>query len=276
MADFSVTKTFGTATYPVHNLAASGLMKRCEPILTPDMLTSRFLKGVSLTFPNGDKFTSDDLKDQINLAINESEMLLGLTINKEEYKEKLPFERHLYQAFIHLVTERGPIISLEHLAIVSSDNQNIFELPTQWIETANFSKNQINVVPLLAAFGITTLGGAVGSGGLAFLAMLGGMQYLPGYWQVIYSTGLSTKEGQVPVPVNQLIGCVTAINLLSQLATMYKNTSISQSQDGISQSSSSNGVRIYTQRIEDLEKQKEQLIKKMKAIFHTKYVFGNL
>lgn len=276
MSNFNQTKNFGTAIYPVHAEQTSGLMRRCEPFLTPELLKSRFLKGIRLQFRNGDKFTDDELKDRINLAMNEAELLLGTVITREAFKEKVPFDRSLYQSYIHVTTEKRPIVSIENLAIVSADGNNIFELPPTWIEAANFSKGLINVIPLLSAYGVNSVQGAVGNAGIAFLTVIGGLNWVPAYWQVRYTAGLSNKEGNVPTPVNELIGTIAAIAILSEIGPLNIWNSQSQSQDGISQSSSGPGPNLYARRIEELSLKQDTLVKKLKAIFSNRYFVGNI
>lgn len=275
MGDYTITKTFETAIYPVHATQTSGLLKRCEPLLTPEQLISRFLKGIPLRLQNGDFFTPDEFKDQIMIAMNDAELLIGRTITREAFKEKLPFDYSLYRSYIHIRAEHGPIVSLEQLAIVSADNNTIFEIPPTWIEAANFSKNLVNVIPLLAAYGVNSVQGAVGNAGIAFLTVIDGLNWVPAYWQIKYTAGLSNKEGLVPVPVNELIGIIAAIKILSMLAVLFIHTSQSLSQDGISQSSSGPGPRIYQLRIEELMIQRDELIRKLKAIFSSKYFIDN-
>ena len=110
--DFKQSKNYQTAAYPVHAAETSGLIRRAEPLLTPKKLRSRFLKGIPLTFPNGDTFSDDDLKDKILLATNEAELLLNMTVSREAFKEKAPFDKSLYDAFIHIKTEKGPILTI--------------------------------------------------------------------------------------------------------------------------------------------------------------------
>jgi len=276
MSDFSQTKKYGTAIYPVHAADTSGLVKRCEPILTPDKLRSRYLKGIPMTFPNGDVITDDDLKDKIMLAINEAELMLNMTINRESFQEKHPFDYSLYQDFLHVRAEHGPVASIEHMQITSADGQNIFEVPPQWIETAQFAKRQINVIPLIAGYGFNSVQGSVVNGGLGFFGLSPGMiGFIPSYWEIKYTAGMSFKEGQVPVPVNELIGVLAAIDVLSLIAPTNVFNSQSISQDGLSQSSSSPGNRIYELRLSELENKKEAIIKKLKGIFSGKFFVGN-
>ena len=275
MADFTNSKSYGTSMYPVHALAVSGLLKRVEPFLTPEQLRSRFLKGIPLAFPNGDFFTNNDLKDRIYLAQNEAELRLKTTITREQRQEKLNFKNEDYKAYIHLKAEQSPIVSLEQLAIVSADKNNIFEIPPEWIETANFSKGIINVIPLLAAYGVNSVQGAVGNAGIAFLTVIDGLNFVPAYWQIQYTSGLSNREGTVPAAVNEYIGCIAAIAILSEIAPTFIYTSQSQNQDGISQSSSGLGPRIYMLRIEELEKKMQALEVKLKAVFSQKFFVNN-
>lgn len=276
MSNFTQTKKYGTAMYPIHAIGTSGLMRRCEPFLTPEQLVSRFLKGIPLKFRNGDQFTVDDLKDRIHLSMNEAELLIGTTITRESFQEKTFFDYSLYRAYIHIMSEHRPIISLEHLAIVSADGNNIFELPATWIEATNFTKGLINVIPLLAAYGVNSVQGAVGNAGIAFLTVIDGLNWVPAYWQINYTAGLSNKEGNVPVPVNELIGCIAAIAILSEIAPLYIWNSQSQTQDGISQSSSGPGPRLYQLRIEELMAKRDELTRKLKSIFSTRYFVGNI
>lgn len=271
----SGSKTSGVAAYPVHAKQTSGLLTRCEPMINVEIFKSQFLRGIPLIFPNGDKFTNEDFKTKLNWATNEAELLLGVVITREAFQHKIPFDYNLYKAYIHCMVEKGPILSLESLAIVSADNNNIFNIPPTWIETTNFAKKMINVIPLLAAYGVNQVAGAVGNAGIAFLTVMDGLSFVPAYWQINYTAGLATVEGQVPVPVNELIGCIAAISVLSEFAATYWYNSQSQSQDGISQSSSGPGPRRYQLRIEELEKKRDLLVSKLKGIFVSKFMWGS-
>lgn len=275
MADLTLSKSYGTAMYPVHAISTSGLMQRCEPLLTPELLKSRFLRGIPLFFSNGDTFSDDDLKDRIYLASNKVELDLKTTITREQRQEKLPFKQEDYKAYINLVAEQGPIVSIEQLAIVSADKNTIFQIPPEWIETTNFPKRLINVIPLLAAYGVNSVQGAVGNAGIAFLTVIDGLNWVPAYWQIQYTSGISNTEGKIPTVVNELIGCIAAIDILSQIAATFIFTSQSQSQDGISQSSSGPGPRIYMIRIEDLENKRKKLENQLRTIFSNRFTVGN-
>src|ERR1700676_5382371 len=69
--DFDKDKQNYNAGYPIHCVRSSGLLARSEPILTPQLLISRYLKSIPLAFPNGDSYSAQDIQDQIRLAMNE-------------------------------------------------------------------------------------------------------------------------------------------------------------------------------------------------------------
>jgi hypothetical protein len=274
--EFDENKQFYSAGYPIHMTRSSGLVKRCEPILTPQLLISRYLKGIPLAFPNGDSYSAEDIKDQIVLASNEVEILCKITINREQFTDKVPFDINLYKSFIYLKTEQNPILAVQDVSIVSSDGYKIFKIPSEWLEPSNFSKGIVNVVPILGAYSVATGGGVSAYGGIPYIAAFSQLTFIPGFWQIVYQTGTSKIEGQYPVIINDLIGVLAAINMLSAIMNMFINTSQSLSRDGISQSSSSPGTRIYLPYIELLEKRKDVLVGKIKSAFATKFLISNI
>lgn len=276
--DFGRSKSYGTAQYPVHAENTSGLIQRSEPMITPELLISRFLKGIPLQFPNGDGFTPDELKDRIYLSTNEAEILIGMTIEKVQFKEKAPFDVALFNSYVHTRTEHGPIVSVEELSIVSANGQRIYTVPPDWIETANFTKRLISVIPLLGAYGFSQSGTGQSSdvGGLAFLSVLASASFVPAFWQTRYTAGLSNQEGKFPTVVTELVGTLAAISILSEIAPTNIYSSQSLSMDSNSQSSSGPGPRIYVQRIEDLEKKRDELVKKIKGTFSNKFFISNI
>ena len=273
LSDQDYPKSYGTKTYPVLAETASEVLKRIEPILTPEKLVNRYLKGLNLS-----QYSDDDLKDIIGIAADKAELLIGTTITPTKRKEKHPFDRSLYRSFIHLMANFGHVIQIDKMCIRSSNDKNIFEIPADWIDTSRFFQKQINVIPLtvVGATGVTQ-GQPTGAAGLAFIAaMNGGIDWVPSYWEVEYTTGVCAKEGQVPSIINELIGVIAAVNILGSLGAQNKNTSVSISHDGISQSSSNPGPNVYQTRIGELVAEREQMVKKIKGVFYNKRFVTNI
>ena len=106
--------------------------------------------------------------------------------------------------------------------------------------------------------------------------MQSGVDWVPSYWEIEYVTGVCAKEGFVPMVVNELIGCIAAIDILGNLGQQNLNTSVSVSHDGISQSSSNPGPAVFQTRIGELTAKKEELVKKLRKIYYNKQFMTNI
>jgi hypothetical protein len=157
------------------------------------------------------------------------------------------------------------VASIESMTVTPSDELDIYEVPLDWIETGNLHRGQVNLIPLTIA--LTKQGSltpTATTGGALMLSLLGYSSWVPAFWKVKYTVGF--PSGKVPKVVNNLIGCVAAIEVLSLLASTYaKNQSGSLSIDGMSQSISTPGPQIFTQRIADLTAKRVLLTKKLKT-----------
>jgi len=271
-------KNRNTLGYPVLAKEASPLLTKVEPLLTPKLLKSRFLKGIFERLPAEFRYTDEELKDRINMAINDLEIELKAPIMATQFRERHPFDHNLYKSWIHVRTQNGPILSVEDLSIVSSDNQNLFRMPSEWVDMGQAHQRQINVIPLLGATGIGgEVGGVVAPGGIAYLfAIERQLAFLPSYWTIEFTAGFCKDSGQVPVALNNLIGVQTAIDILSPLALANPNNSGSLGQDGISQSTSGPGIQIYATRVADLEKKKATIMGQLKRLLSQKIFLTNI
>lgn len=266
------SKGFGTLTYPVEALTTSNLLTRCEPMLDVEKLKSRHLKGVDIT-----KYTDGELDQEIMLAMNEFELMSNLTVNRVVYKERIPFDRSAYKAFVYVKLNNGPIKSIEEMQIQSSNGENIYQLPADWIEMGFAHKRQINLIPILSIFGAAGLkDGQASNAGLIFIQAVNNFRWLPAFYTVTYTAGLTNKDGEVPVIVNDIIGMTAAIEILSSLQNNFLYNSTSISQDSISQSASGAGPQTFQPRIDKLMERRERMLKKLRAEFHQRYYMSNI
>ena len=109
-----------------------------------------------------------------------------------------------------------------------------------------------------------------------FLRAINNYSWLPAFFTVEYTVGVSHVEGKLPILINELIGLTAAIRILSEIQALNKYNSTSINQEGVSQSSSSAGTQIYKQRIEDLEKERQETLQKIKSKFNVKYFVSNI
>lgn len=263
--------------------AVASPWKRLQPLLTVDALKNRFLFGIPLVsrFKDPDtgkpmKMTDPMLADLIDHAVSEAEVDLGIDIMPVKYSEKFAFDKCEYESFGYFRTQHRPVASVDLFSVRPSDNKDVFIIPLEWVELANAVHGQINIVPLTLA--ITAPGGVVnsqGGGGAIFLNILGQQRWVPAYWNIEYTTGFT--NGNLPQVINDYIGMITAMKVLSMLAaTWAARTSSSLGIDGMSQSNSTPGPALWKQRMDELTAERAALKGKIKKIFMTKFVVGNV
>ena len=236
-------------------------------------MVSRYLKGV----PKLD-FSTDEYLDFINRAANNFESESGLTVERVQYIERLPFDRALYASYAYTKVNHKPITSLETFNVTSSNGENIFSMPSSWCELGFAHRGQINILPILSIFGSTGLTDQhVTSSGLVFLRAIANYSWLPAFWEVVYTAGLSKTDGTIPIIVNEVIGALAAIDILSNMQARVLDSSSSISADGYGQSvGKKDGGNIYKTRIEDLTTKKDKNFAHLLKTFNSRIWVSNI
>jgi hypothetical protein len=279
VADYTNTKSGPGAAYPDN--AVETQWQRLEPLVTPEQVRSRHLFGIPLVSQMVDPitkqaqvYTDDLIADTIDRSVAQAEQDTGLDIFPMQVKEKAPFDRAEYMSFGYMRTERRPVASVEALTITPANNVDIFSVPLDWIETAYLPKGQLNIVPLVAATG-SSVAQATGTAGAIFLAVMSQFYWVPAFWQIKYTTGF--PDGLLPKIVNEYIGVIAAMEILSSLASTYGGSqSYSLGIGGASQSQSTPGPDIFTKRFGDLEKKRDKLKKQLKTQYGLNIFSGNV
>ncbi len=280
MADYSDSKVGNRAVYPDRAVDAQEF-QRLEPLLTAEELRNRVLFGIplisSVVDPRTKKvqvMTDSHLEDIIIGAINQLEVDSGIDMLPVQRTEPHPFDRNTFRQYGYLKTEHSPITSVESIIVQPNDETALYSLPTDWISTASFNKGLIHITPILPS--AATIGSYASTGnGAAFLSIMGQLGWMPDFWSITYTTGF--QDGAVPRIVNEIIGCYAGIEILSMLAaTNSGSTSRSTNGDGFGQSVSGPGPDRYKARIEDLDKKRDRLTKKLRAMYGKKFVMGTI
>jgi hypothetical protein len=255
---------------------------RMEPIVGPNELRNRYLFGIPLvsqlkdpTTGKNQVITDDILKDIIDSALQTVELECNIDIFPVIRKEKQAYDRNTYESFGYMMLEKRPVNSLISIGITPANGVDVYTIPLEWVETALAVRGQINVIPMTASF---IQGGYVPagqSGASYFLAVIGNRSWVPAYWQVTYSSGF--PDGLVPRPINDLIGTIAAMDVLSMLAVTYARTnSHSLGIDSLSQSISTPGPQLFKVRLEELTAKRTLLTNKVKALMGRKFVSSNV
>lgn len=280
MANFTNSKRATGSPYPENAIETA--RQQVEPLITVDLLKSRFLFGVPLVSRTKDPITGkaqvmtdDMIADIIDGAVSQAELELKIDIFPVKRREKQPFDINLYNSFGYFQLAHRPCTSVDKMSVTPSNELDVYVVPNDWVEGAYLHRGQVNIIPLTVAFVQGTYIPQQSSGGAAFLQILGNKAWIPAWWQIEYTSGY--VDGQLPRVINDYIGVQAATEILSMLALTYaQNTSHSLGIDGLSQSVSTPGPQIFKVRMEELEEKKKALMKKIKAIFGFKIFSGTL
>jgi hypothetical protein len=271
MANYSKSKKNAVSTYPIKAVDASSFT-RVEPLITPELFVSRFMWGIPLVSPlTKQAMTPEQIKDFIQQAANSLEVDVQLDIYPVQRVHRLPFQRDLYQEYIYTEIPNKPILSVDNLSIVTSDNATVYTVPSEWIDTANFIDGKINVVPMSPAIGGTSSFSPSAGGG--FLVLIGLSDWLPAYWQVTCTTGFNMKTG-IPMVINRLVGLKTAIMIFNTLIPQFQYSSYSLGLDGISQSQTTQAPQLYQQVRDAYQAEYDDLVEKIKMKYNNNVLVG--
>lgn len=281
MADYTNSKLNARGVFP-ENAVDGKEWNRTEPVITAEQVVDRFLFGIPLVSATinpitkkADVMTIEKIKDRIHLAIANCELEMGIDIFPVKRSERHPFDRNFMQQFGYFRTQHKPILSVDKISIRPADDVDVFIVPPEWISVAYPAKGQINLWPI----GPSTLvensnqfGG--GANGALVLLAVDRLGWQPNWWTIEYTSGF--REENLPVVVNEIIGCTVAIDVCNLIAATYRFSSHSLGIDAISQSQSGPGPQVYAVKIKDLQDKKDKLIQKMKATYNSKFSLGTL
>lgn len=280
MADYTNSR-FAIGT-PTPENAIESSRQQLEPLISVDQLKARFLFGIPMVSAMKDPLTGKQqvmtdemLKDLIEGAISTAEAELKIDIFPVKRREKQPFDINLYNSLGYFELTHRPCTSVDKLSVTPSNNLDVYVVPNDWVEGAYLHRGQVNIIPLTVAFVQGTYIPQQSSGGAAYLQILGNKAWIPAWWQIEYTSGY--PNGQLPRVVNDYIGCLTAMEVLSQLAPTYaRSNSHSLGIDGLSQSISTPGPQIFKVRLDELKEKRDALAKKIRTFFGLKIFSGTL
>jgi hypothetical protein len=253
------------------------------PIITPEKLRRVHLFGIPLVSNIRDPITKrvqvmDDtlIKEFINEASSLAETESKLKIFPRQIKEKQAFDRAAYDQFGYMQLRQRPIASIEALTVTPSNEVDIFNIPLEWVDCGLLHLGQLNLIPLT----ISTKAGAVvpmgtSPGGATFLSIFGSRPWLPLFFEIKYTVGF--PNGLVSKIVNQYIGCIAAMEILSVLAATYsRSNSTSLGIDGLSQSISTPGMELFKVRMEELSQKRKWILGRLQAAYNMHIIVDNV
>ena len=280
--DYRHSKSGLGEVFPDNQIATDGWNAN-EPLITPEQLRKTHLFGLPLVSAIPDPVTQQvsvmedtDLREYIMEAVSLAELECQFAILPRQILEKRAFDKSEYDAFGYMLLRHRPITSIQSLTVTPSNEQSVYEIPLTWCDTGYLHQGQLNLIPLTIALKSgTTVGLTSTAGGAMFLSIFGNRPWIPAMFEIRYTIGF--HDGKLPKVVNQLIGVIAAMEVLSLLATTYsRSTSSSLSFDGISQSISTPGPELFVQRLKELALKRQWLIRKLQRNFGLGIIIDNV
>jgi len=280
------------SVWPEKAIEAAPGLDRVEPFLTATLMKDRYLFGIPLISPiTQEKVTPKLLKDFIKRASNSFELDTKVNIFPVIHRYRLPFDPQLYAQFIFLEVPNAPIQEVLNLSIASASyNQTteenkskqyprgmeIYTIPNEWIEMGNATRGIINVNPINPAFSAIGTQAGVAASGATIMQFIGQQGWVPAYWNLEVLCGLGTKEGLVPVMINEAIGLKATVMLLDNLIPQYRIVNQSLNMDGLGQSVSNQAYALFQQKRADAKEDYDKIVNKIKTLTSNKIYSGNV
>lgn len=243
-------------------------------IPTASLLKKTKLFGIPLC----SSITNEELSDEaiefyINSAISEIEHTLDLNITPVRYREKHDYRRHNFTwNYNYLKVDHPNILHVHKIELSFSNSDDVsgfVQFPLEHVHV----QPQEGVIQLVPAFG-TSLSGFLLSAfsGTQFHALRAtGITNFPGGIRVEYTSGF--EPDKVPYLICQAVEILAAINILSALGpVLFPQTSTSIGIDGTSQSVGGFGPKHFSDRISQLEQERERVMDSLKGYYQRRFL----
>lgn len=270
-----ISKTPKIEPFPVWSTdEGSPKVERFLPLPTAEKMKKSLLFGIPLKSAlTGEEFSDDVLDDYISEAISEVEHLLDLYITPVEFVEKHDYLRHNFTwNYNYLKLNHPNVLAVQKVELSFTNDMDVSGFVSFPLEHVHVMPQE-GVIQLVPAFG-TSLSGFLLSAfsGTQFHALRAiGLTNFPGGVRVKYTAGF--ERDKVPAIIVGLIETIAALRTLSTIGPLiFPHNSTSQSIDGTSQSVSTLGPGFLRQRMEELERQREQQIQAAKSYYQRSFL----
>ena len=280
----NVNNAYPQQTSIVQGEGAAGFT-RVEEWIDPARLRGEFLFGIPLvSMLTREAMTDLTIKNIIRRAAAKAELETRIDITPVQRVVRRDWDRTKYlQGWNQIDLGVPNIQSLQEVSIRATNSVStqtpalapsnlpsygpsanndeggvLYTVPLDWIDTGYFHKGIIHFVPLQTTFtGTGLVGGATMGAAAPLFAVFSKLAWIPNFWFIRFTSGF--QENSIPAPVNELIGCYAAMEILSLLGPLNKFNSQSIGLDGASQSNSSSGNQLFVTRYNDLATKAEGL-----------------
>lgn len=213
------------------------LMKKVEPLITPQRLRDQYLTGIKLTDnTTGQEINNSALQQYIDNAVSMLEHFLDISISPVlEHVENKDYHFNDYVDWGYFYLNNYPVIKVRSMKLSyfrdSSGNPEVVQdIPPEWIRLQPHD-GIIRLIPN-ARFPANLQVGATGN----FFPEILRSDMVPHLWEITYDFGF--EDGKVPVLMNSAVANLAAIQALILGGNLVLGAGIASSSislDGLSQ-----------------------------------------
>lgn len=288
--DFTGSKKATGSVFPERAIDATGGFNRIEPLLDGKVLRKRFMFGLPLQSPiTKERLTDEDLMDYVTRASTQLEADAQIDIQPVVRRHRLAFDPNLYAQNIWCEVPIKPVLEVLRLAICSASYSNtpqqndqypsgaeIYRIPNEWVDMSYASRGSLFVNPINPAFSAIGTSTAVAASGATILQFIGQQGWVPAYWTLECLHGFCSKDGNVPVFINECIGAKAAVMIIDNLLPLYRIASQSMGIDGLSQSVNDLSYQLLQTKRQTMEETYKANVKRLKTMVGNNFIASNV
>lgn len=255
--------------------------ERVGPIISVERLKQEYLFGIPLRAAlTGEEVSDDTLAQFIKKGIGEFETSVRVPVHPVKINDRFDFERADDLRFGTRRFTRWPVIKVQALrALWPGRNESLGSVDPDQTQEISYPTSWVTLQGDTGLFRVIPNSGSLVNADVNFLAssayrtvVLGGLKSWPNMWRVEYIAGF--EKDCIPDIVNDLIGVMAAIKLLSQLGpAIFPVASQSVSIDGMSQGTGTGGPQWLAQRVAELTAERDRMVQQLKQHYATDMQF---
>ncbi len=235
-------------------------------IITAADIKKRYLFGINLTAPNGDKMSDDAIQYHIDTATSDVENYLQIDIRPRYYaQERADYVRTDYVNWGYFKLKHVPIIQLEEFLVIYPDTGSVVALPLEWLQTDSVGESGVvNIIP-----GVNSMGNfIIGYGNSILPLVFSTADFLPYLFKISYKAGFPANK--VPEAFIRVISIKAVIDILIQVSNSFLPTGAIEQQIGLDSTFERTTTIpfIFEKQIELYRKQYSEEISQLRSRFN--------
>lgn len=201
-------------------------------IISPEELKQLYFYGIPIQEKYGTEMSDKTIETYIRSAQKQVEGVLNLKLDRQIIEERLPFDREAFMHYNYLQTSYPARKAFRLQGWIGNIKQ--VEYPIEWLTVRTTSDREtfhrrIHLIPVGS-----TEGNVLTFNGLQPYVGMRGIDGIPDYWKVAYSTGFD----HIPEDILTVVGMYASLLIFHQLGDIILGAGIanmSLSVDGLSQ-----------------------------------------